>query len=81
MYYVYLLKWNKYYVWSTNNIKRRLQEHARWTTHTINKQIGEYRLIWYFQFETEIEARNYEQYIKKSGHYNRLPHRDNFIKS
>ncbi len=81
MWYVYLLKWKKFYVWSTNNLERRLKEHRQWKTQTINNLIWDFKLVWFFEFYSEAEARNYEKKIKKNGHYDRLIHRDNFVKS
>jgi len=63
------------------NIKRRLQEHKRWCTETINLKIWNFELLWYFEFKEEKEARKYEKKIKKNGHYDRLEHRDSFIKA
>ncbi len=70
MYYVYILKWKKYYCWSTNDIKRRLQEHKRGSTKT-SKQLQAYTLIGYYPTDTEAEARTLEKKIKDSGHIER----------
>ena len=67
MWCVYLLKSNKrnwYYVGSTNNIERREKEHK----HGLVKSTRNYRpLVKCFTkiFETEKEARLYEQKIKQ----------------
>jgi predicted GIY-YIG superfamily endonuclease len=65
MYYVYILKWIKYYCWSTNDIKRRLAEHRRWSTQT-TKILQATELIGYFKVLTEQEARGLEKKIKAS---------------
>ncbi len=79
MYYVYILKWKKYYCGSTNNLERRIQEHLRWKTITTRLlKINE--LIWYYEVWTEEEAIQLEIRIKQSGHIDRRIEKDWFIK-
>ena len=80
MYYVYILKWKRYYCWSTNDLRRRLQEHRRWKTIT-TKTFSMYNLIWYYLLNTYEEAIELEQKIKKSGHTERWINNPKFIKS
>ena len=62
---VYILKWDKYYVGSTNDIRRRVQEH---TTSYSAKRIGDWELIKTIPCQSRIEARRLELKIKKWGH-------------
>ena len=60
MYYVYLirnLKTGNTYIGSTNDLKRRLQEHR-------NKKPD---LIYYEAYKDEIDAREREKKLKKRG--------------
>ena len=77
MYYVYILKGKKYYCWSTNNIKRRLQEHKRGTTKT-SKQLQAHTLIGYYKIDKEEDARILERKIKDSGHIERRTQKKRF---
>ena len=79
MYYVYILHWTRYYVWVTEDLTRRLEQHKRWQTHT-TKRIGEWRCVWYFVFSEKEEAYAFEREIKKSKNVKRYVERDNFIK-
>ncbi len=79
MYYVYILKWDRYYCWSTNNLKRRLLEHRRWKTIT-TKTFEIYDLVWYYVVNTYEEARELEKKIKRSGHIERWTLKDGFLK-
>jgi predicted GIY-YIG superfamily endonuclease len=79
MYYVYILKWDRYYIGFTNNIERRFKEHKMWKTIT-TRHIWDFKLLWYFEFETENEARIYEKKVKRWWHYERLLERKSFIK-
>ncbi len=59
MYYVYILKKkgeSRFYTGSTNNLKRRLKEHA--------KSKPDYFLYAYFAFLTAAMARKFEKYLK-----------------
>jgi predicted GIY-YIG superfamily endonuclease len=74
MYYVYILKWNnRHYVWYTNDLKRRLGEHRRWSTIT-TRILKTNTLVGYFEKETEKDAQNLERIIKKDWH---IQHRIN----
>jgi len=79
MYYVYILKWKRYYCWCTNDIKRRLQEHKRKKTRT-TRLLQAYTLIWYYIVDTEEEARTLEKKIKDSGHIERRTTKEGFEK-
>ena len=67
MYYVYVLKSKKdgrYYIGSTNNLQRRLREHARGKTKSlINRRPLE--LVYCEECKSLIEARKREEIIKK----------------
>ena len=65
MFYVYILKGEKYYCGYTNDLQRRLQEHKRWKTIT-TKILKAKTLIGYFITETEEEALTLERKIKNS---------------
>ncbi len=79
MYYVYIIKWSKYYVWYTNNIDRRYKEHKRWNNY-FTKRIGEnVELLWYFEYNTKEEAIKQEIKIKKSWHIVRYINHEKFI--
>jgi len=78
MYYVYILKWKRYYCWCTNDIKRRLQEHKRGKTRT-TKISKTYDLIWYYIIETQEKALELERKIKDSGHIERWIKNKEFI--
>ncbi len=78
MYYVYILRGNKYYCWCTNDIKRRLQEHKRWNTKT-TKWFESHILVGYFIKQTQKEAILLERKIKDSGHIERWTKKEEFI--
>ena len=78
MYYVYILKWKRYYCWYTNNIRRRLEEHKRGKTIT-TRILKIDNLIWYYRVETKEEALLLERKIKDSGHIERRTTNPNFI--
>ncbi len=79
MYYVYIIKWNKYYVWYTNNIERRLKEHERWENYYTNR-IWNKILVWYIECESKELAIDLERKIKKSKNIKRRILNDEFIK-
>ena len=63
---VYILKWDRYYIGSTNDIDRRILEHKRkWYT---TKRIGVWQLIKTIDCETRLEARQLERKINESCH-------------
>ena len=67
MYYVYILRTdNRYYVWYTNNIERRLREHKRGKTYT-TRRYKEIEMVWYWEYEEKKEAMEMERRIKRSG--------------
>ena len=64
---VYILKGDRFYIGSTTDLERRLQQHR--SGHTLTtKRIGDWKLVRSIQTETLIEARTLERKIKKSGH-------------
>lgn len=79
MYYVYILKWKRYYCWYTNDIKRRLQEHRRGKTIT-TRILKTYTLIGYYVVETKENALELERKIKDSGHIERWTKTEGFKK-
>ncbi|OGY20947.1 MAG: hypothetical protein A2126_02785 [Candidatus Woykebacteria bacterium GWB1_45_5] len=73
MYYLYVLKnesTGRYYIGSTNNLERRLQEHRKGKTRT-TRVLKTYSLAYKEEFETEQEARFREKKLKsyKSKRY------------
>ncbi len=66
MYYVYVIQCDegKYYIGSTNDVKRRIKEHntglSKWTSRYHN-----WRLVHQEQFKTRREALIREKFIKK----------------
>ncbi len=69
MYYVYILqsqKDNSYYVGSTNDLKRRLNEHnnggKKFTT--IKRP---YTITWYCAFGSKKRALEFEKYLKQGS--------------
>jgi putative endonuclease len=68
MYFVYFLRSeidNSVYVGSTGNLEKRLKEHNAGKTRS-TKSKRPLNLIYYEEFEIEIEARQREKQFKKS---------------
>lgn len=66
MFIVYILQNlldNKYYIGSTNNINRRLDEHNRHNTKSTARK-GKWIVVYSEAYETNIEARRREKLIK-----------------
>ena len=66
MFYVYVLyseEFNRYYTGFTKNIKRRLGEHNTGKTKS-TKPYRSWKLIFFEECKTQIEARNREKYYK-----------------
>ena len=78
-YFVYILKWTRYYVWYTNNLERRFQQHQNWKTKSTSKY-WELILIWYFIFNNKSEAIKMETTIKKSKNISKWITHEWFIK-
>ena len=80
MYYVYLLKSKKYgkrYIGSTNDLKRRFQEHNNGKVFSTRNQ-KPLILVYYEAFRSEKDARIREQALKNYGQgitnlYKRIP--------
>jgi len=68
MYYVYLLRLNnrKIYTGSTPNLDERVSEHKNGYCEP-TKSLRPIRLIWYCCFEDRINARRFENYLKKGS--------------
>ncbi len=68
MWFVYFLKTDRkenwYYVGSTNNLERRLDEHNAGEV-TSTKAYMPYTIIYIEEFKTEPEAREREKYFKR----------------
>jgi len=65
-YHVYILcfdKLNHYYIGSTNNIDRRLEQHRRGHTPS-TKRLGNFQLVFSQEFTTLLEARRIESKLK-----------------
>jgi predicted GIY-YIG superfamily endonuclease len=78
MYYVYILlspQYHKFYYGSSNDLKARLVLHNAGKV-TSTKPYIPWKIVWYSAFETEHEARRFEQYLKtgsgKAFAYKRL---------
>ncbi len=66
MYYVYILlseKDDKFYTGSTNDLKRRINEHSRGRVDSTKDRLP-MRLIYYEACIDEIDARAREKYLK-----------------
>ena len=78
-YYVYIIKWdNKHYIWYTNDIKRRFEQHVNWKTKT-TKSMWNLELLWYFEKETKTSAIILERKIKKNWHIEQRINHPTFI--
>ena len=69
-YFVYILKWKKYYVWYTSDIEKRLFEHKKCTTKT-TKELWEWSLAKVIECESKTDAIKLERKIKRWGHIKR----------
>ena len=58
----------KKYVGSTNNLVRRLKEHNSGRT-KYTSMCDDWKMIYYREFETQSEAREFESRIKKNKKY------------
>jgi len=66
MYYVYILKnelSDRYYIGSTNNLKRRIREHLKGKTRT-TKVLKTTKLVYSEEYSKESEARLREKKLK-----------------
>jgi putative endonuclease len=81
MYYVYIL-WSdtRHYIWITEDIARRLEEHQNGKNKS-TKSYSNIFLIGYFIKETRSEAHRLEKMIKKNGHINHWIDHSTFIKT
>jgi len=69
MYYVYFIKskiYNKTYIGSTNNLRRRFSEHNN-GLETSTRRYKPWRLIYYEAYRSEEDAREREMKLKKHG--------------
>ena len=69
-YWVYILKWKRYYVWYTGDLELRLKEHRKWTTKT-TRELWDWKLVKFIECENKTDAIKLERKIKKSGHIER----------
>ncbi len=67
---VYILEGTRYYVGSTNNLERRLEEHRNGNTHT-TQRIGQWVLKKFLPCISLDQARSLERKIKKSKNISR----------
>ena len=68
-YYLYILKSQKdgtFYVGYTDNVTKRLKEHNRGKSRYTNGH-KPYEVVYTEEYESKIEAKNREMYIKKYG--------------
>ena len=66
MFWLYILKnelTNRYYIGSTNNLERRLEQHKKGYTRT-TKILGTYDLVYKEEYNTLLEARLREKKLK-----------------
>ncbi|MBU2109770.1 GIY-YIG nuclease family protein [Patescibacteria group bacterium] len=71
MYYVYILqskKDNSRYIGTTNDLKRRVQEHNSGSS-KYSRFKRPYHLIWYSAFRNKQKAYDFEKYLKSSSGY------------
>jgi len=70
MYYVYLLidRYGNFYIGYTNNLKRRLKEHAKGKSNYLRKR-RPIKLIYYEAFLSKVDARKRELTLKKIWKY------------
>jgi predicted GIY-YIG superfamily endonuclease len=80
MYYVYILKWTKYYIWMTNNIYRRIEEHKRGNSYFTKRIWDNIELLWWFEYLDKKNAIELEKRIKKSWHIERYMKENSFVK-
>ena len=78
MYYVYILRGNRYYIWYTSDLEKRLQRHIDWWCKT-TKRIKPYELVWYFKKDSKYEAIKLENMIKKNWHIDHWITQKSFI--
>ena len=65
--YVYILasrKWWVLYTGVTSNIEQRILQHKQWVFDWFTKKYCVYRLVWFQEFATIMEAIEYEKIIK-----------------
>jgi putative endonuclease len=66
-YYTYILyseSRNRYYIGSTNNLERRLEEHNHCHTKSTRSGIP-WKIVYTKSFESSGEAKYYERFLKK----------------
>jgi putative endonuclease len=69
MYYVYILesvKTKKYYIVTTDNLKRRINEHNSGNS-DFTSWSGPYKLVWFSAFQNKTKAYSFEKYLKSSS--------------
>lgn len=69
MYYVYIIQSEKdgsHYVGSTDDLKRRLQEHNRGNVRYTSSKTP-YELVWYCAFRKRKKAFDFEKYLKQGS--------------
>ena len=69
MHYCYILLSNKvhiFYFGSTNDLRARLRLHNTGQVKSTKPHLP-WKLVWYGAFETEKQARDFEQYLKKGS--------------
>jgi len=81
MYYVYILRWTKYYVWCTNCLSRRLEEHKRGNDYFTKRIWDNVVLVGWFECKDKKDALALERKIKKSWHIERWLQEKNFVMS
>ena len=70
MYYVYLIQHNEtkeFYVGFTENLESRVNAHNLGQNDSTKRKSGEWILIYYEAFKSEIDARNRERKLKNHG--------------
>jgi len=69
--YILKLKDGKYYIWSTNNLERRTQQHMNGKA-LATKYMKPIELLYYKEYTTVHEARSVEYHLKKQKDRNQI---------
>ena len=69
--YLYILLCNnwRYYIWSTNDLERRIEEHSRWHS-KYTQHLRPLTLVYSKEVDSLQQARKMETYIKKQKDIN-----------
>ena len=79
MFYVYLLKWTKFYLWVTNDINIRYQQYLDWKVYSTKRMWSDLKLIWYLECGNRESALKVESSLKRSWHVGRISDYEWFV--